>query len=66
MFKNLFNKILSRQLAQHGSFLAMAIGAVASVLGIPLAPTQISAIISAISVLTYVWSQIKADKPKAE
>jgi hypothetical protein len=60
----------NRQVAKHGSVLALAIGALASVLGVPLAPEQISAIIYAASIVMYVASQVrglwKPETPKAD
>lgn len=60
LLKRILNALVARQIAKHGSVAALAIGAIASVLGIPLAPQEISAIITGLSVLGYVLSQVKA------
>lgn len=51
--------IWNRQVAKHGSVAALAIGALASALGIPLAPEQVSALIWAGSIVLYIVSQIR-------
>ncbi len=60
MFKTILKSWLAKQVAQHGSVSAMAVGLVANLLGVPLADTQISALITGISIAGYIWSQIKA------
>lgn len=51
--------IWSRQVAKHGSVAALAIGALASALGIPLAPEEISLLISAGSIILYILTQLR-------
>jgi len=60
MFGRIFRAIWSRQVAKHGSVAALAIGALASALGIPLAPEQISLLLTGFSVLMYVASQLRS------
>ena len=64
MFKKLLEKIVLRRAAQHGSFLALAIGMAANLLGIPLPPESINILVSAISVIVYIISQFRAPEQK--
>jgi hypothetical protein len=59
MFKKLIAKVVERRLAQHFSVATLFIGVITQLLGITLAPEQISALISGLSVLIYILHQIK-------
>lgn len=61
MFKKLLTAILARRLTQHASFATMAIGMLCSLLGIPLAPEQISLLITAFSIVSYIATQLWRD-----
>lgn len=56
----IFQRLLARQVAQHGSMAAVVLGLVFNLLGIPLAGEQISLLITAFSVVVYVASQVRA------
>jgi hypothetical protein len=60
VLKAILRTIWNRQVAKHGSVAALALGALSSALGIPLAPEQISLLITAFSVVTYLLTQIRA------
>lgn len=65
MLRVILRALWDRQVAKHGSVAALAIGAIAGVLGIPLAPEQISLLITAGSVLLYIASEVRTLwKPK--
>lgn len=60
MFKTIFNRLIARQVAQHGSVAAVVLGLVCNLLGIPLASEQISLLITAGSVVVYLFSQARS------
>lgn len=55
-----------RAAQQHTSVAALAIGLVASLAGIPLPPEEINALVTAGSIVLYVWSQLRPRKPAPE
>ncbi len=60
MLRKLFSVWMARQVAQHGSVAAVVLGLVCNLLGVPLAGEQLSLLITAGSVVVYIYTQVRA------
>jgi hypothetical protein len=60
VLRKLFSTWMARQVAQHGSVAAVVLGLVCNLLGVPLAGEQLSLLITAGSVVVYIYTQVRA------